>query len=181
MTRLTEALERAQANSGAATPASEPAAACGMCRRTGSSRKARSAAEPQVEVPDAGSRLSPRSRQRRPSRWRRQVRSRRRRPPFTGSARRTSWSSDGRDNLLVEQFRRLAAVLHHCTAAAADAHGDDRERRSGRREVADGDQPGADAQPLVREARAADRYRSAASDPAHAVQRAQRCRTDGRA
>ena len=112
MTRLTEALERAQANSGAAIPASEPAAALRDVPADWQFKESEiRAAEPPAEVPEPAAPVAP-------------VVAAAPQPvavksvPAPAAAahhiRATEKLVIGRaDNLLVEQFRRLAAVLHH--------------------------------------------------------------------
>ena len=111
MTRLTEALERAQANSGTATPASEPVAALRDVPADWQFKESEIPAEPQVEVPEPVAPVAPVAA---PAPQRVAVKS----VPAPAAAVHRVRSTDklviGRpDNLLVEQFRRLAAVLHH--------------------------------------------------------------------
>jgi protein-tyrosine kinase len=112
MTRLTEALERAQANGGAATPVSEPAAGLRDVPADWQFKDSEiRTAEPQVEVPEPAAPVAPVAAVApRPV----AVRSV---PAPAAAVHRVRFTEKlviGQpDNLLVEQFRRLAAVLHH--------------------------------------------------------------------
>ena len=76
------------------------------------------------------------------------------------SATRWSWAM-APDPALVEQYRRLAAVLHHAHKQSRRPQRDGGERRAARGQDADRHEPRADAQRVVPAAGAADRRRPA--------------------